>query len=98
MPSIQKLHEKFKDQPVAVFGVNCRERPGAPPPMAYIKEKGYTYPQLLQGDMVANAYRVGGIPCLYLIGPDGKVLFAVAGFNEMTEGLLSGMIDKAIKP
>lgn len=97
MPGLQKLHEKYKDKPVAVLGVNCRERSASSNPMAYIKEKGFTYGQLLQGDAVANAYRVGGIPCLYVIGPDGKILHATAGFHPTLEELLSSLIEKAIR-
>jgi thiol-disulfide isomerase/thioredoxin len=98
MPGIQKLHEKFKDKPVAVFGVNCREKLPNSNPMGYIKEKAYTYGQLVQGDTVAAAYRVTGIPCLYLIGPDGKIIYTVSGFSEALEGTLSNLIEKAIKP
>ncbi len=96
MPGLQKLHEKFKGKPVAVFGVNCRERFTNSNPMAYIREKGYTYGQLLQGDVVANAYRVNGIPCLYVVGPDGKIIYATAGFHPALEEVLSGLIEKAI--
>jgi len=98
MPGIQKLHEKYKDKPVAVFGVNCRERPGGMDPMAYVKEQKFTYGQLLKGDAVAGAYRVGGIPCLYVIGPDGKIIQAIAGYSPAIEQMLSSVIEKAIKP
>ncbi|HVP12383.1 MAG TPA: redoxin domain-containing protein [Phycisphaerae bacterium] len=96
MPSLQKLHERFKDKPVAVYGVNCRERfPGADP-MGYIKEKGYTYPQLVNGDKAAEAYKVNGIPAIFIIDPEGKVLFSAAGFNPGMEDALGDIIQKAI--
>jgi thiol-disulfide isomerase/thioredoxin len=97
MPSMQKLHERFKDKPVVVYGVNCREYSPQTDPMAYVRKQGYTYGQLLQGSAVADAYQVGGIPCLYLIGPDGKIMYALAGFNPQMEQLLAEMIEKASK-
>jgi thiol-disulfide isomerase/thioredoxin len=97
MPSLQKLHERFKDKPVVVYGVNCWERPPKPDPMAYIRQQKFTYGQLLEGDAVAADYKVSGIPCLYLIGPDGKVMYAVSGFNPQLEQLLADLIDKASK-
>ena len=97
MPGLQKLHDRFKGKPVAIYGVNCRERRRNADPMAYIKTKGFTYPQLLNGDAVANAYRVGGIPCFYIIGPDGKILDAHAGFNPRMDELAGRIIEGAAK-
>ena len=99
MPGIQKLRERFKDKAVTVFGVDCRERtPNAgAAAMAYIKEKGYTYTQLLNGDSAADAYKVNGIPCIFVIDPDGKILYNVAGFDPGMEETLAGIIEKALK-
>lgn len=98
MPGLQKLHERFKDKAVVIYGVNCRELDPKSDPMAFIRKQGYTYGQLLRGDSVASAYRVDGIPCFYLIGPDGKILHAGSGFNPQLEALIAQMIDKALTP
>lgn len=95
MPGLQKLHEKFKDQPVAIFGVNCREK--HPNPMAYIKKKGYTYGQLLKGNAVASAYGVGGIPAFYIIDKDGKILHIGRGFHPQMEAQMGRIIEEALK-
>ena len=97
MPGMQKLHEKFKDKPVAIFGVNCRERFPNADPMGYIKDKGYTYPQLVKADEVAEKYRVNGIPCIYIISPEGKVLNTFEGYNPALEDTLAEIIQKAMK-
>jgi thiol-disulfide isomerase/thioredoxin len=98
MPGLQRLHKRFKGKPVAIYGVNCRESRRNADPMAYIKRAGFTYPQLLHGDAVAIAYRVGGIPCFYIIGADGKILDAVGGFNPRMEELAARIIEGALKP
>lgn len=95
MPELQKLHDHFKDAPVAVFGVNCRER--SADPMAYIKSRGFTYPQLLKGDSAANDYKVQGIPCVYVLDPEGKVCFTFAGYHPQMETTLVQIIESGIE-
>ncbi len=96
MPGLQKLHEHFKDKPVKVLGVNCRERNRKANPATFAKSQGLTYTQLLNGNAVASAYGVRGIPCLFVIGKDGKVLRAVAGFNPMMEVEIGALIEKQL--
>ncbi len=97
MPSFQRLYERYKDKPVAVYGVNCREKRRDVDPFQYIKSQGFTYGQLLEGDDVAQAYRVGGIPCYYVIGPDGKVAHAGAGFDPNLDHTLGTIIERLLK-
>jgi thiol-disulfide isomerase/thioredoxin len=97
MPGLQRLHDQFKDRPVAIFGVNCRERVPNADPMGYVKKKGYTYGQLVNGNATADAYRVEGIPCLYVIAPDGNILDARAGFHPQIEVDLARLIEKTLK-
>jgi len=97
MPSLQKLHDRFKDKPVAVFGVNCMERSKTADPRGYIKQQGYTYGQLYDGNAVASAYKVSGIPCFYVIGPDGKILEAHAGFSPQLMEQTIAVIEKALE-
>jgi len=95
MPGVQKLHEKFKGKPVAVYGITVNERAD---PAKYMKEKGYTYGLLLKGEQVAQAYRVKAIPIFYVIGPDGRILFRQAGFDPDDEEKLVKVIEKGLSP
>jgi len=80
MPGVQELHEEFADQPVRIFGVNCWEQGSSQAAVDYFRgEKDYTYGLLLEGDSVADAYRVTGIPTFYVIGPDGKIVHRSVG-------------------
>jgi thiol-disulfide isomerase/thioredoxin len=97
MPGLQRLHERFKDKPVVIYGVNCRERVPNADPMGYIKKKGYSYGQLVNGNPVADKYLIDGIPCLYVIAPDGKILDARAGFHPRIEAELAQLIEQALK-
>ena len=83
MPGLQGVHEHFKDKPVVIVGIDCREhnKVGETAAQEFVRQKGLTYTQVVKGDSVAQAYGVSGIPCFYIIGPDGKVVFATSGFQ-----------------
>ena len=97
MPAVQKLHDKFKDRPVAVYGVNCYERNPKAKPAQFMKDKGFTYPLLLDGSSVARAYKASGIPTFYLLDPDGKILLANSGFSQTMDTEIEAIIDKTLK-
>jgi thiol-disulfide isomerase/thioredoxin len=78
MPVMQALHEKYHERGVEIIGVNAWEESNAP---AYMKEKGYTYVLLLEGESVAEAYHVSTLPTIYVIGRDGKIAYR-GGFAE----------------
>ncbi len=93
MPHLQSLHDKYKDKPVKVFSVNCRERGGDAAARSFLKQKKFTYPQLFKGDAAANDYLVRGIPTMYVIGTDGKILHGERGFRQDLVESLSRIID-----
>jgi thiol-disulfide isomerase/thioredoxin/outer membrane lipoprotein-sorting protein len=98
MPTVQKLFERYKDKPVVIYGIDVWERkPGRPAadPVAFMKEKKFTYNLLLEGDAVAQAYRVTGVPTFYIIGTDGKIVYADAGV--ISEDTLVPVIEQALK-
>ena len=93
MPKLQKLHEKYENKPVEIFGINTWERADA---AAFMKKNNYGYGLLLKGDAVAQAYGVQGIPTIYVIGPDGKILLASPGHSPGTEDAVVRLIDAAL--
>lgn len=78
MPILQKIHEGCADKGVAVMGINIWETSD---PIKFMREKGYAYRLLLKGDEVAKKYSVNGIPTLYVIGPDGRILYGEVGHS-----------------
>ena len=85
MPEVQKVHEHFRDQPVKVFGVNCMEGAGGDP-AKYMRSQKFTYSLLLDGDGVADAYNVSGIPTFYVVDQQGRIAFSSVGAGS-EEGL-----------
>ena len=101
MPGVQKLHEKYKDQKVSVFGVDTWERAGSVEKSTakaakYMADKKYTYGLLANGDDLAKQYGMTGIPTFVLIGPDSKIIYLGVGFDANQDETLSGLIDRAL--
>ncbi len=95
MPGIQKLHEKYKDKPVTIIGVNCMEE-DEKAALKYMEEKKFTYTLLLKGDDLVKGYGISGIPTLILIGKDGNILSSMVGFDPSLEESLSKAIDQGL--
>ncbi|HUR21585.1 MAG TPA: TlpA disulfide reductase family protein, partial [Vicinamibacterales bacterium] len=80
MPALQKLHDDFSKQGVTVIGVSTSEQGGDPAQL--MKDRGYTYQVLLNGETVSDAFHVGGMPVIYVIGRDGRIVYAEVGSDE----------------
>jgi len=96
MPYLQKLSDEFKDKAVKVYSINCRERGNDARARQYLKTKGFTYPQLFKGDQTANEYLVRGIPTIYVIGTDGKILMAERGFRPQKMSEIGKVINQQL--
>lgn len=96
MPYLQELSNKYQDKAVKVYSINCRERGSDVRARQYLKTKGFTYPQLFKGDDAANDYLVRGIPTIYVIGTDGKILLAERGFRPQKMDEISKVIDEQL--
>jgi peroxiredoxin len=94
MPAVQNLHEQFKGRPVKILGLSCRARED---PAAYMKKKKLTYDLLIEADQVAKSYEVTALPTFYIIGPDGKIIHASAGFAPGEEKKMIKIIGKALE-
>jgi thiol-disulfide isomerase/thioredoxin len=91
MTRMQKLHEKYKDQGVVVFGVNSWEKKD---PVELMKQKRYNYGLLLKGEDIAAAYKVTSLPAVYMIGADGKIIYCHEGVDDKN---LASLIEKYLK-
>lgn len=93
MPGIQALYEEFEGRPVRIIGVNVWEDGD---PAAFMAENGFTYPIVVGGDEVADAYLVTGIPTFYVIGTDGRVVYSSRGYDPEGEQTLRSQIEAAL--
>ena len=95
MPTVQALHEKYKDRGVAVFGIAVADDEGDP--VGYMKRNGFTYNLLLKGDRTAGLYRAEVLPTLYIIGRDGRIVHSEYGFRENAKDELTSVIEQILK-
>jgi peroxiredoxin len=77
MKALQKLHEEMRE--VAVVGLRWNDRGDA---AAFAKAQGITYPLADAGD-AATAFAVEkyGLPLVFVIGKDGRVVDYAVGYN-----------------
>jgi len=80
---------------VVILGVNTWEK-NADAAKDYMARNKFTYGRLLNGDDLAKAYGVTGIPTLVIIGKDGKVAMADMGLSDDTGASLRKVIDAAL--
>lgn len=92
--SMERIHQKYKKQQVAVLGVTYQEKRD---PMVMLAKKGGTYPQL-NGDALADSYNLkqSGLPIVYIIDKEGRLVDFIMGKTEIDKRLES-IIEKALK-
>jgi peroxiredoxin len=83
MPSIERLHQYFKNKDFVVLAVNQME--SGDQVFTFTGDLGVdlTFPILFDKDSsVARAYAVQGLPTTYVIDKKGKVRFRAIGGRE----------------
>jgi peroxiredoxin len=83
MPGLQKLHNDLSRRGLVVLGISTGERGGDP--VQLMKDRGYTYELLLNGETISKAYGVAGMPTIYVIGVDGRIIHSGFGANPIAE-------------
>ena len=81
MPSMEKLHQKFKDKDFAMVAVNLQESDATV--LRFFKEHKLTFTTLLDstGD-VGTVFRIRGIPTTFILDKNGIIIGKVMGPRE----------------
>ena len=98
IPAVQRLSEQFKDQPVAIIGVN-RDKPGDESKVRKtIERKELTFFQAMDTPgTIAKSYKISAIPALILIDKAGVVRAVHVGYGPGEEKMLAAEIEKLLK-
>ena len=84
MPSINRLRAALAGQPFAVLAVNLAE--SEPRIRRFMDQVPLDFPVLLDRDSaVAKAWRTRVLPASFLVGPDGRIRYAVIGEYDWTQ-------------
>ena len=98
MPKIQKLAEKFADQPLTVVGINQDARGKEKKVEEFLKDKKITFRQFLDpSNKLGRKYKVSGIPCTFLIDKKGIVQAVYLGLRPDAEETMSKQIEAVLK-
>ncbi len=91
LPGLQTLHEKYKTKGLKVIGINIydKKEEGI---ITFLSKHGITYTVLLGGKDVGINYNVSGIPTVYLIDKNGKIIFSFDGYEKKQEQILENII------
>lgn len=89
MPTLNAFYESHREQGFVVLAVNNKE--DAATVNAYIQEKGFTFPVLLdtQAEML-DLYQVQGLPTTFIIDRSGQIQHVQIG--EITEEQLNDIV------
>ncbi len=91
MPKLQMLHEHYQKKGVKVVGISTWE---SGDPVKLMNERNCSYLLLLNGDKVAKEYSISGLPTLYVIGADGKIVYSDVGFSVESYEKLFQIVDQ----
>jgi len=97
MPSIARLRTRFVDRPFTVLAVNVDE------PEARIEKflaaMPLNFPILVdQGRKATNGWKVRVLPASFVIGPNGRVRYAVSGELDWNAPAVAERIRKLLPP
>ncbi len=96
IPSLIKLHEKFKAQNFSVLAINVDDPEGAKV-KAIAQEMGINYPLLIGSEELTKQFGgIEGLPTSFLVGKDQKFKAKIVGLHpeeELEEKILSALHD-----
>jgi thiol-disulfide isomerase/thioredoxin/outer membrane lipoprotein-sorting protein len=98
MPKIQKIAEKFADQPVTVVGINQDSRGKDQAVKQFLKDKKITFRQFLDPTgKLGRKFKVSGIPCTFLLDKKGIVQAVHVGLAPDGEEVMTKEIETLLK-
>jgi peroxiredoxin len=97
MPSVQRVHEAFKDQDAVMLSISI-DGGGTPTVKRYVDKHGFTMPILMDADMtIARQFGARGVPTTVIVDRQGKMVasgygpidFDAPAFRDYIRTLLS---------
>jgi peroxiredoxin len=74
MPSVQRVHETFKDTDVVVLAISV-DGGGEKAVKSFMTKRGYTFTTPVDGGMeIARKFGVRGVPTTYVINRQGAIV------------------------
>lgn len=97
MPSLEKLHQEFKNSAFALVAIDIKE--DANTVSKYVKRNGLSYTNLIDEDgSVSAMYGVSSTPMKFIIDRDGFMIGAVLGYREWDTKEMKSLIRSLLRP
>ena len=81
MPSLESLHQKFKDLPFVILAIDIKESKDAV--LKSVRKNGLSYTNLLDTDgQVSALYGVSSTPMKFIIDRQGNLVTAAMGYRD----------------
>lgn len=93
MPSIQKLHDEYKDE--VAFVLISNEIPGVI--NSFMEKHEYTLPLYSLLSEVPSIFETSTIPATYLIAPSGRLIISKTGAAKWDSRKMKGLIDELLE-
>jgi hypothetical protein len=91
LPSLENLHQEFKDKPFALVSIDLKE--SRDDVLNQVRSAGLSFPNLLDQDgRVSALYGVSSTPMKFVIGADGNMVAAALGFREWNGDEMKSLI------
>ena len=92
IPTLNKLHEKYKDDNVAIVTINTSNTKESV--ARFVKKNNIRYSILLKGSGVSRSFSVSAYPTFILIDKQGNIAASFEGTSKTLENELIAGIDK----
>ncbi len=96
MPSLEHIYRRFQNRGVQLLFINEGENPQT---MRRWLGKRFTARILLDSDQqVARRYQVPGLPSLFIVDPNGDIVYVRSGYRGGLERSLTRVLEKLLNP
>ena len=91
MPSLENLHQEFKDKPFAIVAINLRESRDAV--LKMVRSAGLSFTNLLDQDgKISVMYGVSSTPIKFVVDTQGNLVAAALGYREWDRDEMKSLI------
>jgi cytochrome c biogenesis protein CcmG/thiol:disulfide interchange protein DsbE len=92
LPSLEDLHQEFKDKPFALVAINLKESRDAV--LNQVRSAGLSYTNLIDKDgKISAIYGVSSTPMKFVIDAKGNMVAAALGYREWDRDEIRSLIN-----
>ncbi len=95
LPAMNETYHEKKDEGLEILAINARDS-NQSDPAGVFRQQGVDLTCLLNGSNVAMSFAVQGIPAVFVIDREGRLVHSQSGFSEALHAELERVIDETL--